>query len=126
MKKILYSLPEVFFIGLASFWIQDNYTASGSVNYFAIVVIVVMAFQLLFKKRVVGLASGTALAMFSMYMMLAVRSEHNDFPAGSAEGLKFLLFGEGLFLLSMIVAAAMVFKFAIQKPKGLPMQHSLS
>lgn len=126
MKKILYSLPEVFFIGLASFWIQDNYTASGSVNYFVIVVIAVMAFQLLFKKRVVGLASGITLAIFSMYMMLAVRSEHNDFPSGSAEGLKFLLLGEGLFLLSMIVAAAMVFKFAIQKPKGLPMQHSLS
>jgi len=126
MKKILYSLPEVFFIGIAAFWIQDNYTANGTINYFAIAVIATMLFQLIFSKRVVGIASGAALGLFSLFMVLAVRSEHNEFPAGSAEGLKFLLIGEGLFLLSALIAAAMIVKFSMQRPEILPMPHSVS
>jgi len=126
MKKLLYSLPEVFFICMAAFWIRDNYTASGTINYFALIVIAVMVFQLIFSKRIVGLVSGGILAIFSFFMVLAVRSEHNDFPAGSAEGLKFLLIGEGLFLLSALIAGVMMFKFGMQKPEILPTQHSVT
>jgi hypothetical protein len=126
MKKLLYPLPEIFFIGLALYWIQDNYTASGSINYFAIGVIAVMVFQLIFSNKFVGIASGIILGIFSMFMVLAVRSEHNDFPAGSSEGLTFLLLGEGLFFLSIIVAGCMVFKFVIQKPKQLYVQNTVS
>ncbi len=126
MKKLLYTLPEVFFIGMASYWILDNYTASSSVNYVAVAVIAVMLFQVILKKRVIGLASGIALAMFSFFMVLAVRSEYNDFPEGSAEGLKFAFLGEGLFLISIFIAGSMVFKYAIQKPILLPLKHATS
>jgi len=122
MKKILYLIPEVFFIGLAVFWINDNYSANGSVNYFAIAIIVIMIFQLLFQNRIVGFAVGGILTMFSLYMVLAVRSEHNDFPPGSAEGIKFLIMGESLFLLSALISIVMICKFAIRKSDGIPMR----
>jgi hypothetical protein len=120
MKKILYLTLEVFFIGLAAFWIKDNYSANGSINYFAIAIVAIMIFQLLFQNRIVGFAVGGILAMFSLYMVLAVRSEYNDFPSGSAEGIKFLIMGESLFLLSALSAIAMICKFAALKSDGIP------
>jgi hypothetical protein len=126
MKKLLSLLPEIFFISMASYWINDNYSASGSVNYFAIAIIAVMMYQIIFRKKIVGLVSGIVLAAFSFFMVLAVRSEHNDFPAGSTEGLKFLILGEGLFLLCALIAGAMIFKFAMQKPQALSAQYSVS
>jgi hypothetical protein len=122
MKKILYLIPEVFFIGLAAFWINDNYSANGSVNYFAVAIIAIMIFQLLFQNRIVGFAVGGILTMFSLYMVLAVRSEHIDFPPGSAEGLKFLIIGEGLFLLYALTAIAMICKFATLKSGNTSMR----
>jgi hypothetical protein len=122
MKKILYLIPEVFFIGLAAFWIKDNYCANGSVNYFAIAIIAIMIFQLLFQNKIVGFAVGGILAMFSLYMVLAVRSEHNDFPPGSAEGIKFLIMGESLFLLSALISIVMICKFAALKSSNTPMR----
>lgn len=125
MKKLFYTLPEIFFIGFSAYWIQENYSASNSINYFAIAIIAVMVYQLISKNRVVGLAGGITLAMFSVMMMLAVRSEHNDFPKGSAEGLKFLLLGEGLFLLSFFIAGVMIFKFATQKSPVAIINHAI-
>jgi hypothetical protein len=122
MKKILYLIPEVFFIGVAVFWINENYSANRSVNYFAVTIIAIMIFQLLFQNRIVGFAVGGILTMFSLYMVLAVRSEHNDFPPGSAEGLKFLIMGEGLFFLSALTAIAMICKFAMRKSDVIPMR----
>jgi hypothetical protein len=122
MKKILYLILEVFFIGLAAFWIKDNYSANGSVNYFAIAIIAIMIFQLLFQNKIVGFAVGGILAMFSLYMVLAVRSEHNDFPPGSAEGIKFLIMGESLFLLSALISIVMICKFAALKSSNTPMR----
>jgi hypothetical protein len=122
MKNIFYLMPEAFFIGLAVFWINDNYSANGSVNYFAIAIIAIMIFQLLFQNKIVGFAVGGILAMFSLYMVLAVRSEHNDFPPGSAEGIKFLIIGEGLFLLSALTAIAMICKFAALKSGNTSMR----
>ena len=89
MKKLLYSLPEVFFICMAAFWIQDNYAANSVINYFAIAVIAVMVSQLIFSKRLVGIASGAALGLFSLFMVLAVRSEHNDSLPVLRKGLNF-------------------------------------
>ena len=115
MKKSLYSLPEVFFIGVALYWIYDNYTASNSVNYFAIAVIAVMLFQLKFAKKMAGIFYSVILTLFSLFMMLAVHSEYNEFPAGSAKAFKFLMVGEGVFLFSALMAGAMVYKYVTQK-----------
>jgi hypothetical protein len=122
MKNIFYLIPEAFFIGLAVFWINDNYSANGSVNYLAVAIIAIMIFQLLFQNKIVGFAVGGILTMFSLYMVLAVRSEYNDFPSGSAEGIKFLIMGESLFLLSALISIAMICKFAALKSSNTPMR----
>ena len=126
MKKLLYSLPEVFFIGLAIYWMLDNYNANKTINYFAIVFIAIMIFQVIYSRKILGLVSGIILCVISLFMVLAVRSEHNDFPVGSAEGLKFLLIGEGLFLFSAFIAGTMVFRYTMQKPEIPPVKHSAS
>lgn len=117
MKKYLYLIPEVYFAAFSIYWIFENYNASGTFNYFAASVAGLMLFQAFFKKRIVGIAIGGVLALFSAFMTLAVRSEFNDFPDGSSDGLRFLLTGEGLFLFSALMAVAMIVKHALNKPE---------
>lgn len=74
-----------------------------------------MLFQLVYNKRILGLASGAALGLFSLFMILAVLSEFRDFPAASLDGISFLLTGGGIFLTSGLAAGAMVLKHALRK-----------
>jgi hypothetical protein len=119
MKKYLYFIPEVYFTVFSVLWMLENYNASGTFNYFAAVVAALMLFQVFFKKRILGIVTGGVLALFSVFMMLAVRSEFNEFQEGSPDGLLFLLRGEGLFLFSMLMAIAMVILNALNKPDQL-------
>jgi hypothetical protein len=94
MKKILYLILEVFFIGLAAFWIKDNYSANGSINYFAIAIVAIMIFQLLFQNRIVGFAVGGILAMFSLYMVLEYAVNTMIFRPVRQKELNFLSWGK--------------------------------
>ncbi|MFP9113541.1 hypothetical protein ACLI1A_06345 [Flavobacterium sp. RHBU_3] len=115
MKKHLLLFPELFFAALAIYWAYENFTASSSVNYIALVVVVVMLFQMVFGKRVLGLIMGAMLTMFSFYMMLAVVSEYRDFPEGDPAGTRFLFTALGFFLLSVLTGLGMLLKYGQQK-----------
>ena len=116
MKPIVNRIPEFFFIGLAVYWIIDNYS-SGYINYFAIAVVAVLIFQIFLQKRVVGLATGIALGIFSSYMVLAVLSDFLKYEEISSADIKYLLSAGGIFALAVLLAAAMVYKFAVMPPK---------
>ncbi len=115
MKKYFLLFPETFFAILAGYWIYENYSASGTLNYIAIGVAILMVFQLLFRKRIIGIVSGGVQTLFSAFMMLAVISEFRDFPIGDADGIKFLLPALGLFAFSTLTGLLMVLKYALQK-----------
>ncbi|MXN89811.1 hypothetical protein GR160_01095 [Flavobacterium sp. Sd200] len=116
MKKNILVFPEFFFLAFSLYWLLENLAASGHVNYFAITAALLFLFQIFFQKRIVGLAVGIVVAIFSLFMLLAVCSEFNDFPVGSADGLDFLITGAGVFIFSFFTASAMVYKYAKAKP----------
>jgi hypothetical protein len=109
-------IPEFFFAGLAVYWILDNYS-NGHINYFAIAVVAVLLFQILIQNRIVGLATGIALGIFSSYMVLAVLSDFLKYEESTSADIKYLLSAGGIFALAVLLAAAMVYKFAVITPK---------
>lgn len=110
MKKILRFLPELYFMGIGIFWAVENYTASGYKNYIAIMVVWLMFIQIIYQNRIVGLIYGNLTAIVSGYMLLATLSEFREFEGLSADSLLLLLFGFGLFLPSVAMGGAMIYK----------------
>ncbi|MCO6148386.1 hypothetical protein [Flavobacterium sp. NRK1] len=117
MKRIINRIPELFFIGLAAYWILDNYLGSETINYFAIAVIIVLLFQLIYQKYIVGLTTGIVLGLFSGYMIMAVLSDFIKYETVTAKSLQFLAYGGGIFGVSVLMATAMVYKFALKHNK---------
>lgn len=106
MKKYLFVLPEIILFGLASFWLLENLIASSYFNPFAFVVLIILLLQLVFKNKYVGFFMASLIALFSLYMVLAVFSEFRDFPVANFDA--FQLLGFGLFLCSLGFGSAML------------------
>lgn len=116
MKQIINRVPEMFFTGIALYWLADNFFGAGHVNYFALAVLAALIFQLVMQKRIVGLALGIMLGIFSSYMVLAVVSDLKKYDSMASEAVTFAVFGLGMFGTAVLMATAMVYKFAMQKP----------
>lgn len=115
MKKLLKLLPEIYFMGVGIFWAAENYFASGTLNYIALLIVWLLFLQLFYKNRILGLTYGVALGFVSAFMILAVNSEVGDFETITAEALKLQLVGWGIFGAGIIMAGAMLYKFATVK-----------
>lgn len=116
MKQIINRIPEMFFTGVALYWLADNFFGRGLINYFALAALAALLFQLVLQKRILGLALGVALGIFSSYMVLAVLSDLKKYDAMTSEAVTFAAFGLGMFGTAVLMATAMVYKFAMQKP----------
>jgi len=114
MKPIIRRIPELFFVGIATYWILDNYR-NGHINYFAIAVIAVLLFQIIFQNRIAGLATGVVLGIFSSYMVLAVLSDFLKYEEITSADIKYLFSAGGIFALAVLLATTMVYKFAVNK-----------
>ncbi|WP_159801536.1 hypothetical protein [Flavobacterium sp. MK4S-17] len=115
MRKLIKLLPEVFFIGLGIFWIIDNYTTSGHINYIAILFTWLLFLQLFYKHRVLGLVYGVTLGLISAYMILAVLSDFYKYEEVTTGALSFLGMAGGIFIFGFLMAFAMVYKYARAK-----------
>lgn len=115
MTKLLKMVPELFFMGLGTYWAIENYMASGHVNYIAIFAVWLVFLQLFYKNRILGLIYGVTLTMISGIMMLAVVSEFREFNPGETEGLKLLAWGLSLFGIGALMGLGMVYKYATAK-----------
>lgn len=111
MKKYLFILPEVILLGLASFWLLENLIASSYFNPFAFALLIVLLLQLVFKNKYVGFFMATLIALFSMYMVLAVFSEFRDFPTVTTEAMQLLAVGLTICFLGFGAAVMMFYKF---------------
>ena len=109
MKQIVNRIPEVFFGCLAAYWIFDNY-ANGHINYFAVVALLIIIVQIIFQKRIIGLVAGIVLGVFSSYMILAVLTDYNK---SGGKAMEYLLTAGGIFAVGVIMAATMIYKFAV-------------
>ena len=126
MKQIIKRIPEVFFIGLALFWLYDNYTASGLINYYASAIIMVLSFQIVFQKPLVGMFLGVMLGIFSLYMILAVLSDVFKYNEITGKDIEYLLTAGGIFGIGVVMATGMVYKFAIARHNYMKLRSPVS
>jgi maltodextrin utilization protein YvdJ len=113
-NKIVALLPESLLIGSVLFyWIST----ANLLNPVAIVLILVLGLQMIFKNRVVGLAIPIVLILASLFMVLALISELNEFPNFNADAQKMLLVGSAWLTATLFVSGLMLFKYATLQPK---------
>jgi len=110
--RLLKMLPELFFMGLGTYWAIENYMASGHRNYIAVFFVWLLFLQLFYKNRILGLIYGIILTMISGMMSLAVISEYREFNPGEAEGIKLLIWGLALFGVGIFMGLYMIYKYA--------------
>lgn len=108
MKKYLILLPEFFIIALSIFWFLDNYLGSGHINYFTIVVFIVVLLQLFIKNKIVGIVLGSIFFLFGLYMILAVLSEFKKFTTITSSAIELISVG---FLICFTIIAASIGMF---------------
>lgn len=94
MKKYLLLLPEVILAGISIYWLADNYLgANHYFNPYALVILIVLLLQVFFQNKYIGFTIASLIALFSLYMVLAVISEFHEFPTVNAEATRLLAFG---------------------------------
>lgn len=93
MKKHLFFLPEIFISAVSIYWFYENYSSSGHVNYFAIVVFFIVALQIFLKNKIIGVVLGSMLFLFGTFMVLAVLSEFKKFPTINSAAIQLISVG---------------------------------
>ena len=104
MKKYLKSrffltkvLPALFFSIFAIPWVCHAIFGNGGLSPIDIVVITIAAILLLnlyMRQYWLSYIMGAITVLFSLYMILAVLSEHSEFPnSGSSDALQLLITG---------------------------------
>ncbi len=108
LKEITLQLPEYLLIGAVIFY----WASAGTViNPIAIVLILGLILQIIFKNRVVGIIVATLLILTSFYMLMAVMSEFHEFPTVTFEAKKLLIVGLSYFLSTIVVSGIMIYKY---------------
>ena len=108
IKKRLLYLPEYLLLGAVFFyWVS----AGIAMNPVAIVLTLVLILQLIFKNLFLGIALPSLLILASVYMLLALMSELNEFGSFNAEARHLLLVGSSFFLATLFVSGLMLYKY---------------
>lgn len=115
LKKISLNLPEYLLIAAVIFY----WTSSGMViNPIAIGLIIVLILQIIFKNRIVGVLIPSLLIMTSLYMLMALMSEFNEFPTFNSDAKKLLFVGLSYFISTMTVSGIMIYKYITKETKN--------
>ncbi len=113
MKRILNNLPELYFIGLGTFWVTENYLSSGRINYIVLLVTWLVFLQVFYKNRVLGMIYGSAWGLISAYKIYVAITGVYDLQSTVLEAVQSgTVFGIGLFM-----AIGMFYKYATAKEK---------
>lgn len=107
LKTIALNIPEYLLILAVFFY----WFSSTPFNPIAISLLVVLVLQLIFKNNIVGLLIASLLILVSLYMILAVFSEFNEFPTFNYEAKRLLAVGLSFFLSTIIVSGIMIYKY---------------
>jgi len=114
-KSLILALPEyLLIVAVIFYW----FSAGFGINPFAIGLIALLVFQLIFKNRIIGLMIPSLLALVSCYMLLALMSEFNEFPSFNAEAQELLFVGLTFFLSTILVSGIMVYEYASMEIKN--------
>ncbi len=112
LKKVLHHIPEVLILLVALYWFLDNLLATPShVNYFMLAVIAFVSALIVSRNKIMALLLSLIIGVGSLYMLLAVFSEYHEFPKGDADGLKLLLVGVSMFVLTLSASIFIPIKY---------------
>lgn len=84
---------------------------SNVLNPFAIGLLAVLIFQIIFKNKVVGVLIPCMLILLSMYMILALFAEVNEFESFNSDAQRLLFIGLAYFLGTILVSFLMIWKY---------------
>jgi hypothetical protein len=109
IKIFILQLPEYLLIAVFFYW----FSTALEVNYIAIGLIIILIFQIILKNRILGIIIPSVLILASLYMLLALISEFNEFLTFNSDAKELLLVGLSYFISSIIVSGIMIYKYAI-------------
>ncbi|MEG0916458.1 MAG: hypothetical protein RSF68_05560 [Myroides sp.] len=87
---------------------------SNLLNPVAIGLLAVLIFQIIFKNKVVGVLIPCVLMLLSMYMILALVSEVNEFESFNRDAQSLLFIGLAYFLGTIIISFLMIWKYLVK------------
>lgn len=111
LKRVAQFVPEMLLLAVALFMTVENLLVNSIVNYPMLLLIAFVSIMLLFRNKYMALLTSVAIGVGSLYMMLAVLSEYNEFPKGDTNGLVLLLVGLSICLAAFVLAAIMPIKY---------------
>ena len=110
IKIFILQLPEYLLIAVVFFY---WFSTALPVNYIAIGLIIILIFQIILKNRILGIIIPSVLILASLYMLLALTSEFNEFLTFNSDAKELLFVGLSYFISSIIVSGIMIYKYAI-------------
>lgn len=109
-RKILLYLPESYLIVLV---LLSGYTPTFSISPISIAIAILIGLQILFKSKIAGLILAGLLISVSLYMIMALISEFNEFPTTNTTSIELLLGGLSLIIINLFVAGIMIYKYRL-------------
>ena len=103
-KKALPYLPEILLFIAIGISFLGELIETSSVNYFMIACGLILFTLIIWKNKYFALSLSIILGLVSFYMLLAVFSEHKEFPSGDRNGWQLLLVG-GLIFTSLLAVS---------------------
>lgn len=114
LKKLSLQLPEYLLIFAVIFYWGS---AGIVINPIAIVLIIGLILQIIFKNRIVGIIIPSLLILTSFYMLLALMSEFNEFPTFNSDAKKLLFVGLSYFISTIIVSGLMIYRYSTMEKR---------
>jgi len=87
---------------------------SNLLNPIAIGLLAILIFQIIFKNKVVGILIPCVLMLLSMYMILALFSEVNEFESFNRDAQRLLFIGLTYFLGTILISFLMIWKYLVK------------
>ena len=104
MRKFLNILAQILLIIVVVYYWYDT---SILFNPVAIGLLLLLVLELSIRNLILTVFSSSVIGLLSLYMMLAVLSEYNEFPVGDAEGFKLLVVGLFIFISTFALSVLM-------------------
>ncbi len=114
IRKLKNFIPELFLISsVIYYWVLT----SNLLNPFAIVLLVILIYQIISKKPTLGLIISTVVILLNLFMVLALISELSKFDVVNQNYTNLIIFGSLYLGVNLILASIMFFKYLKLKIK---------
>lgn len=115
VRKVLPYIPEILLLVAAMVCFLGEWIGASSFNGIIAFGILTIALLLIWKNKYLALSIAILLGGASVYFLLALLSEFNEFPAGNQERWQLLLIGGAIFG-SLLVASLIMPKKYFARP----------